>query len=92
MNKSLYSGLSILDLGKTVMFGFWFSYLKPNFVTWIKTGDIYKDIAEGVEQDLTLFVIRQTIVLRKNKKSIWVNKICTWTNHEGICWIKTKNI
>ena len=31
MNKPLYSGFSILDLGKTVMFGFWFYYLKPKY-------------------------------------------------------------
>ena len=29
MNKLVYLGLSILDLTKTVMFGFWYNYVKP---------------------------------------------------------------
>ena len=29
MNKPVYLGLSILDLTKTVMFGFWYNYVKP---------------------------------------------------------------
>ena len=28
MNKSIYLGLSILNLSKTVMYGFWFDYVK----------------------------------------------------------------
>ena len=28
MNKSVYLGLSILSLSKTVMYGFWFDYVK----------------------------------------------------------------
>ena len=29
MNKSAYLGLSILDLSKTVMYKFWYDYVKP---------------------------------------------------------------
>ena len=29
MNNQVYLGLSILDLGKTVMYEFWYDYLKP---------------------------------------------------------------
>ena len=31
MNKSVYLGLAILDLSKTVMYGFCYDYLKPKF-------------------------------------------------------------
>ena len=31
MNKSVYLGLSILDLSKTVMHEFWHDYLKPKY-------------------------------------------------------------
>ena len=31
MNKSVYSGLSILDLSKTVMHEFWYEYVKPKY-------------------------------------------------------------
>ena len=31
MEKPVYLGLSILDLSKTVMYEFWFDYLKPKY-------------------------------------------------------------
>ena len=31
MNKPLYLGLSILDLSKTVMYEFWYDYVKPKY-------------------------------------------------------------
>ena len=30
-NKRIYLGLSILDLSKTVMFYFWYDYVKPKY-------------------------------------------------------------
>ena len=68
MNGPVYLGLSILDLSKTVMYEFWYDYLKPNygengklcfmdtdsFIVHVKTDDIYKDIAEDLlRKDLT---------------------------------------
>ena len=59
MNKPVYFGLSILDLGKTLMYEFWYDYLKPkygknvvteSFIAHVKTDDIYKDIAKDVEK------------------------------------------
>ena len=64
MNKPVYLGLSILDLSKTVLYEFWYDYLKPkygenvkrcymdtdSFIVNVKTDDIYKDIAEDVEK------------------------------------------
>ena len=63
MNKSAYSGLSILELSKLLMYEFWYDYVKPkydekaklcyvdtdSFIIYIKTDDIYKDIAKDVE-------------------------------------------
>ena len=31
MNKPVYIGLSILDLSKPVMYGFWYDYVKPKY-------------------------------------------------------------
>ena len=31
MNKPVYLGLSILDLSKTVMYEFWYGYVKPKY-------------------------------------------------------------
>ena len=63
MNKPVYLGLSILDLSKTLMYEFWYDYVKPkygenaklcymdtdSFIVHLKTEDIYKDISEDVE-------------------------------------------
>ena len=58
MNKSVYLGLSILDLSKTVMYEFWYDYVKPNYdknakhcyvdtdnlIVHLKTDSIYQAI------------------------------------------------
>ena len=50
MNKPVYLGLSMLGLSKTVMYEFWYAYVKlKSFIILVKTGDIYKDIAEDIE-------------------------------------------
>ena len=68
MNKPVYLGLSILDMSKTVMYEFWFDYVKPtygekvklcymgtdSFLVYVKTDNIYKDIAE----DLTVEILK----------------------------------
>ena len=47
MNKSVYLGLSILELSKTVMYELWYDYVKPrygenaNFVMWIPTAILF---------------------------------------------------
>ena len=62
MNNSVHLGLSILEINKTLMYEFWYDYLKPkyrdnvklcymdtdSFIMHIKTEDFYKDIANDV--------------------------------------------
>ena len=64
MNKLIYLGQAILDISKTLMYEFWYDYIKPkyedkarlcymdtdSFVMYIKTEDFYKDIASDVER------------------------------------------
>ena len=64
MNKPIYLGQAILDISKTLMYEFWYDYIKPkygdkarlcymdtdSFVMNIKTEDFYKDIASDVER------------------------------------------
>ena len=64
MNKPIYLGQAILDLSKTLMYEFWYDYLKPtygdkirlcytdadSFVMHIKTDDFYKDINNDVDK------------------------------------------
>ena len=53
MNKPVYIGLSILELGKILKYGFWYDYINPKhdekkncFIVYIKTNDICKGIAD----------------------------------------------
>ena len=64
MNEPIYLGMLILDIGKTLMYEFWFDYIKPkygdrvklcytdiySFVIYIKTEDFYRDIANDVKK------------------------------------------
>ena len=64
MNKPIYLGMSILDISKTLMYEFWYDYIKPkyqdkaklrymdsdSFVIYIKTEDFYKDVANDVKK------------------------------------------
>ena len=64
MNKPVYLCMSILHISKTLMYEFWYDYIKPkygdraklcymdtdSFVIHIITEDFYKDIANDVER------------------------------------------
>ena len=64
MNKSIYLGKAILDISKILMYEFWYRYLKPkyrdriklcymdtdSFILFIKTEDLYVDIADDVQK------------------------------------------
>ena len=36
MNKSIYLGLSILEISKTLMYEFWYDYMKPKYGNKVK--------------------------------------------------------
>ena len=64
MNKPIYLGMLILDISKTLMYEFWYHYIKPryrdkaklcymdtdSFIIHIKTKDFCEDIADDVEK------------------------------------------
>ena len=64
MNKPIYLGQATKDISKTLMYKFWYNYIKPNygdkarlcymdtdrFLMNIKTEDFFKDIADDVER------------------------------------------
>ena len=67
MNKSGYLGLSILGISKTLMYEFWYDYIKlkcphnaklyymhrDSFIIFIKTDDLYKEIENYVEKNIS---------------------------------------
>ena len=63
-NKPVYLGAAVLDIGKTLIYQFWYHYVKPkygdnlklcymdtdSFIMHIKTEEFYKDNADDVEK------------------------------------------
>ena len=90
MNKTVYLGLSILEISKTMMYEFWYDYMKPkyddnvklcymdtdSFIMHIKTEDFYKYIANDVEEifDTLNYEINRPLPTGKNKKGIGLMK------------------
>ena len=90
MNKPVYLGLSILEISKTLMYEFWYDYIKPkyqnnaklcymdtdSFIINIKTEDFYEDIANGVEKrfDTSNYEVNGSLYKGKNKKVIGLMK------------------
>ena len=90
VNKLVYLRLSILELSKILMYEFWYDYVKPkygekaklcymdtdSFIVYIKTDDIYKDIAEDVETrfDTSNYELDRPLPKGKNKKVIGLMK------------------
>ena len=84
MNKPVYLGLSILEISKTLMYEFWYDYMKQNirinaklcymdtdnFIINIKTEDFYKDIADDFEKrlDTSNYEVNRPLATGKNKK------------------------
>ena len=64
MNKAVYLGMSILDISKTLMYKFWYDYIKPkyedraklcytdtdSFIIHIITEDFFVHISDDVER------------------------------------------
>ena len=90
MNKPIYLGLSILEISKTLMYEFWYDYMKPkyndkvklccmdtdSFIMNIKTNDFYEDIASDVENrfDTSNYGVSRPLPRGKNKKIIGLMK------------------
>ena len=64
MNKPVYLGMSVLDISKTLIYKFWYDYIKPkyeytaklcytdtdNFIIHIITEDFFEDIDSVVKK------------------------------------------
>ena len=98
MNKPVYLRLSILELNKILVYEIWDGYVKPkydekvklyymdtdSFIVYIKTYDIYEDIAEDIQTRFETSIINQiSHCLKKKKKKerkrkrkiTWINKM-----------------
>ena len=82
--------MSILEISKTLMYEFWYDYMKPkyddnvklchvdtdSFIMHIRTEDFYKDIANDVEKrfDTSNYEVSRSLPTRKNKRVIGLMK------------------
>ena len=89
-NTPIYLGLSILEISKTLMYEFWYDYMKlkyndkvklchmdtDSFIMNIKTNDFYEDIASDVENrfDTSNYEVNRPLPTGKNKKIIGLMK------------------
>ena len=81
MNKPVYLGLSILDLGKTVMYEFWYDYVKPKYgqnakLCYMDTDSFIVHVHEDVETrfDTSNVKIDRPLPKGKNKNVIGLMK------------------
>ena len=90
MNKLVYSCLSTLETNKTLMYEFWYDYIKPKYqhnakLCYINTGgftihnkikDVYKHIANDVEKryHTSNYETNRPLSKGKNKKLIGLMK------------------
>ena len=90
MNKPIYLGLSISEISKTLMYEFWYDYIKPkyqgntklcymdkdSFNINIKTEDFYEDIVDDVEKrfDISNYEVNRPLRKGMNKKVIGLKK------------------
>ena len=86
MNKPVYLGLSILEISKTLMYEFWYDYIKTkyqdnaklcymdtdSFIIHIKIDDVYDDFVDDVEKrfDTLNYDVNGPLPTGKNKKVI----------------------
>ena len=89
MNKPVYLDLSILELSKMVMYGFWYDYVKTkygekaklcymdieSFIVYIKTDDIYKESTKNFKTRFNTlnFELDRPFPKGKNKKINLIN-------------------
>ena len=89
MNKPVYLGWSILEISKTLMYEFWYDYMKPkygdngklsymdtdSFILHIKTEYFYKDLAGDIERfDTSNYEVNRPLPKGENKKVIGLMK------------------
>ena len=90
MNKPIYLELSILDISKITMYGFWYAFIKSkygsraklcymdteSFLINIKTEDFYKDISENVIErfDTSNHIYDRPLPINVNKKVVGLMK------------------
>ena len=77
MNKPVYLGLSILEISKTLMYEFWYNYIKPQYqnnakLCYMDTESLIINIKKRF--DTSNYEVNRTVPKGKNKKVIGLMK------------------
>ena len=69
MNNPVYLGLSILDLSKTVMYGFWYDYIKPKYggkakLCYMNTGSFIAHVKTDIFTEILQKMLKQGFTLQ----------------------------
>ena len=104
MNRPVYLVLSILEISKTLMYEFWYDYIKPkyqynaklcyidtnSFIICIKSKDVYKDIADAVEKRFSTSYYEIDTWLPKGKNKKVINEMMKHDGRINERWIRGK--
>ena len=90
MSKPIYLGFSILEVSKTLIYEFWYDYMKSqyvekaklcytntdSFIIHIKTEDFYEDIGLDFDKlfDTSGYIVDRPLPMGKNKKVLRKSK------------------
>ena len=69
MNKPVYLGLSILEMSKTILYEFWYDYIKPNYVGKVKLCSMDTDsfivcIKQKTFTEILRKMVKQDLILQ----------------------------
>ena len=84
MNKSIYVGMTILDISKTLMYEFLYGYLKHKYedkiklcymdtdslIPFIKTEDFHEDVANDIEKRFDTSNYKGSCLVERIKKKL----------------------
>ena len=67
MNKPVYLGLSILEISKTLMYEFWYDYIKPKYGDTVKlcymdTDSFIMDIKQKISIKILLMMLKIDLI------------------------------
>ena len=98
MNKSVYIGMSILHISKTLMYKFWYDYIKPKYgdraklcykdtdslLIYILTENIYEEISDDVERWFDAYTMNDDSEKKKAKgtKKCVIKRILMYENYK----------
>ena len=72
MNKPIYLGLSILEISKTLMYEFWYDYMKPKYANNVKlcymdTDSFIMNIKQMIFIKIFLMMLKIGLILQTMK-------------------------